>query len=443
MSRSFWRVGHFGSALLDLTACFAGFGLAALLDNQLTSATLPSAPEKLEPNFVPWVLSPLIAWLALLFPESQWHEGVRLWIDSFLSVIGTNLLVQCGLIYLFGIQPAPWFTIIVGSIFSIAGVAALRTLSKRGTRHTPKALLLAGSDELTVALAYTLRNRLIGLVGNPLPVTGPALDFLGGIEQVDEVCARVQPSLLVVGAVPNPLPLPRLLQLHYSGITMESAPSLYERVSHRVAWQHLAPADLLFFLNPNTSRLMLAFQAIYKNLLGLALRLLSAPFLLLFSFLIALSTGGPPIEYVDCLGYQRMPFQLRRFRIRRTDGSMSLIGKLIDKLHLTNLPQLINVVRGEMSLFGPAPVRTVFAERLIELLPAYVYRFTVKPGILGWAQVEIAGLPDEISRMECDFYYIKQESPSLDLNILLHLLSRPSPGKKTAAGVASPKETVS
>jgi lipopolysaccharide/colanic/teichoic acid biosynthesis glycosyltransferase len=105
-------------------------------------------------------------------------------------------------------------------------------------------------------------------------------------------------------------------------------------------------------------------------------------------------------------------------------------------LRLTNLPRLINVVRGEMALFGPRPVRSVFADRLCELMPAYVFRFTVKPGIFGWSQAHFAetgGVPEEGLSLEYDFYYIRQESPSLDLDILLRtLLRRPEAGRAAA-----------
>ena len=93
-----------------------------------------------------------------------------------------------------------------------------------------------------------------------------------------------------------------------------------------------------------------------------------------------------------------------------------------------------------MGLFGPAPARTAIANRLIQLLPAYIYRFTVKPGIFGWFQANVAeagSLPEEITRLEYDLYYIKQESPSLDLDILLRMLSPDKPVQPAkAAGVA-------
>jgi len=188
---------------------------------------------------------------------------------------------------------------------------------------------------------------------------------------------------------------------------------------------------------------VLAFQAIYKNLFGLGLLIVFAPVLILASLLIAVFTGGSAMEHIECSGLQRIPFQMFRFRTTRSTGGPCWIGNLIAHLHLTNLPQLINVFRGEMAVFGPRPVRSVFADRLLDLMPAYVYRFTVKPGIFGWSQAHLAetgGVPEEALSLEYDFYYIRQESPSLDLDILLRTLFRRSGAarKKTAVpGAAS------
>jgi lipopolysaccharide/colanic/teichoic acid biosynthesis glycosyltransferase len=98
---------------------------------------------------------------------------------------------------------------------------------------------------------------------------------------------------------------------------------------------------------------------------------------------------------------------------------------MISKLQLVNLPQLINIVRGEMALFGPRPVREKFARRLTECMPFYSYRFSVKPGVLGWAQVHVQDRispPEESTQIEYDLHYIKAGAPILDLEILIRTL---------------------
>src|SRR6185295_12557018 len=135
-----------------------------------------------------------------------------------------------------------------------------------------------------------------------------------------------------------------------------------------------------------------AIQAIYTNLLGLLLLLALAPVLLLVAIAVALFSGrGPVLESAVCAGFQNIPFGLLRFRTLRRDdsGQPTRVGRLITALRVANLPRLINIVRGDMALLGPAPVRREFARRLTEVLPFYSLRFSVKPGIFGWAELHL------------------------------------------------------
>jgi len=425
------RTGEFRPALLDLFACLIGFSAAALVEYAWVGNDVMDRPE---PWVLPWVLSAIIAWFAMVFPETQWHEGSRLWIDGFFTVVAFNLLVQCGLIYLFGMTPASWLVIVLGSALSMGMGGLLRRWIPLGRKDDRQGIVLVGPCHFPVAqLDSTLREHIVGALADDGPDSVPAgTRLLGSSTQLGELCETTRAGKIVVSGKPAGATLTQLLQMHYSGIEVEGAAFFCERELQRVAWQESQPSELLFFLNPNTSRAMLAFQAIYKNLIGLGLRVLAAPLLILISLLIVLTGGGSSMEQIECLGYQRTPFQLLRFRVRGSDGNLTGIGKWIVRLHLTNLPLLINVVRGEMGLFGPAPVRTPFANRMLQLLPPYVYRFTVKPGIFGCYQAhlkETGGLPDEIVRLEYDLYYIKQESPSLDLDILMRMLFPRSPVK--------------
>jgi len=408
---------EYHAAILDLFACLAGFGCAVWAFRAWLGAR-----EAAEPWQVQWLFSAAIAWLAIVFPESAHPGGLPRWIDGFFTAAGSNLLVQYGLTYLFGLPAASWFVIVLGSVFSVAAAALLYQsipLSPPGGRS---GTLLLGSDPVTSSLAAALGDA-----------GGPSLP--GSPDRLDEVCQSSRPRAVLVSGKPA-VPLARLLRLYYDGIAVEGSPFLSESALQRVAWPQLSPSDLLFSVTPVTSRAMLAFQAIYKNLAGLALIALFAPVLVLLSLLISLSGGGRALEQIECLGVQRVPFQMFRFRTTRRGGGSLWIGSLIERLHLTNLPHLINVVRGEMALFGPRPVRTAFAGRLEQLIPAYAYRFVVKPGVLGWAQAQFAetgAMPEELLGLEYDFYYIRQESPSLDLDILLRTLFRRSKSEREAA----------
>src|SRR5262249_25090710 len=141
------------------------------------------------------------------------------------------------------------------------------------------------------------------------------------------------------------------------------------------------------------------------------------------ALLIALFGGrGPILEMTLCSGFHHIPFDLMRFRTTRGDGSgqPTRIGSLISFLHIANFPRLFNVVRGEMALFGPRPVRAAFTERLTALMPFYSLRLFAKPGLFGWARAHMqspSGLNDLVE-IEYDLYAIKQGSPILDMEIL-------------------------
>ncbi|MGB7762429.1 MAG: sugar transferase [Bryobacteraceae bacterium] len=421
------------AAFLDLLACLAGFGIANWAAGAWLGQAAFAAPWAFQ-----WAFSAAIAWLAVVFPESSSRDGLPRWVDGFFTATGANLLVQYGLTYVSGIQATPWFLIVLGSALSLAAARLLRKAIPPAAGGRRDGILLVGFDSSTASLAAALGERTVGVLDDGPAAASGELPFLGTPDRLDEVCAIEHPRAIVMSGGPAGISLAHLLRLHYAGTEVEGAPLLCESVLRRVEWQQLSPSELLFSVTPVTSRAMLAFQAIYKNLFGLGLLIVFAPVLMLASLLIVISTGGAAMEQIECSGLERIPFQMFRFRTSRRDGGSSWIGNLIARLHLTNLPQLINVFRGEMTLFGPRPVRRVFAERLHRLIPAYMYRFTVKPGIFGWSQARFAeagGAPEEALSLEYDFYYIRQESPSLDLDILFRTLFRRSKAARRRAGI--------
>jgi lipopolysaccharide/colanic/teichoic acid biosynthesis glycosyltransferase len=408
----------------DLLACIASVTLAAILYQALFPVAEPYAWSG--EWFLGLAITVASCWTAVLFSSSGWNVGFRQSIDRFFSAVGLSLVVLYGIAYLFPIQPAAWPLVVAGSAFSVASVTALRKWWYPAL--APRKILLLGFDPVAGALAPPLGSQIVGVVADNPPGASPELPVLGGLSQLRQAVEAQQPNCIVVSGSDwsSHVSPAQLLHLRQSGIAVEDGVALYENLLCRVSWDRLDPMDLLFSTASNGGRAAMAFQAIYTNVIGLGLLLASIPVLIFIAIVVTVLTGGSPVETVECLGFQRIPFQLVRFRTRRRDGELSWIGKTLSRLHLVNLPQLINVVRGEMALFGPPAVRRAFAERLRQVLPIYSQRFAVKPGILGWSQVNLRGRskpPEETLRMEYDFYYVKQESPSLDLEILARTLA--------------------
>jgi lipopolysaccharide/colanic/teichoic acid biosynthesis glycosyltransferase len=270
-----------------------------------------------------------------------------------------------------------------------------------------------------------------------------------GADSYDQLAALIAAScasrwgkkrqrLLVLDTDKDDAPPRLLLECKLAGMELETAAAAQERSLQRVPVETLKPSDLLWPDTPRANRPVMALQAVYSNLIGLALLVAFSPLLLVAGIVSRLAAGsGPFFELVECAGFQGIPFHRRRFQTKHAlTGEVTGPGRLLMRLRLTGLPQLINLVRGEMALFGPQPVRLVFAERLDRLCPLFSRRLCVKPGIFGWAQAHsrrksaTEGLmssqfQEEHARVAYDLYYLKFGSPLMDLEILGRTLIAP------------------
>lgn len=418
-SLSVWILG------LRLLACVAGFGVAIWLDEGLLLRAIPGWSTELTRETL---VSAVTAWAAIGFTGYSWEDGVRLWIDRIFSAVGFNLMVQYGLDYLFHVPPTPWPAALAGSILAIGLIVLLPKEPVHPVTAARGGTLLLGYDSVAESIGPFLGAPVASVLG-PSAFAGCPIPYLGGLDRFEDVIASDRPGRLLINdaAWSAAISPRRLLALRYAGTVIEDAPSLFETFLKRVCWQRLDSVDLLLSPRLNVNHSAIALQAIYTNLIGLALLLLFSPILIVAGVITAISTGGSPLERVECLGFQRIPFNLLRFRTRRRGGKRAWSATLLNAFRLINLPQLINVVRGEMALFGPPPARRDFAERIARRIPIYAHRFSVKPGIMGWSQANLTPVmpvADESLRLEYDLYYIREESPSLDLDILFRTIFR-------------------
>jgi exopolysaccharide biosynthesis polyprenyl glycosylphosphotransferase len=164
-----------------------------------------------------------------------------------------------------------------------------------------------------------------------------------------------------------------------------------------------------------------------------------SPVMLIVAILVKLTSPGPVFHRQKRVGLNDSTFTLYKFRSMRQDAEaltgpvwaqkddprVTAMGRWLRRLRLDELPQLFNVMRGEMSLVGPRPERPEFVSKLIEQIPYYSYRHCVKPGITGWAQINHKygdTLEDAVIKLEYDLYYIKNLAISLDTFIIFHTL---------------------
>ena len=250
---------------------------------------------------------------------------------------------------------------------------------------------------------------------------------LGSSADLGRVISEVRPDRIVVAVTERRrgLPFRELLDLQFEGIEIQRVAELYETACERVCVAELMPSQLIFSDELGARRGAVALQAIYSNIAALVGLALLAVLLLPIALLIKLSSPGPVMEEHARWGLNLVPFTLYRFRCRRAEGQLTGPGRWLRRLRLDGLPQMLSVIRGEMALVGPRPHRPEFIPVLMEQMPYYGQRHAVRPGILGWSQLNCdygPRLRDARESLEYDLYYIKHMSPALDAYIVLHSL---------------------
>lgn len=177
-------------------------------------------------------------------------------------------------------------------------------------------------------------------------------------------------------------------------------------------------------------------KRIFDVCASLILLVAALPILLFVAVLVKLESPGPVFYRQERVGLNGQPFMLLKFRSMRTDAEadgvprwaavndsrITRLGNFIRKTRIDEIPQIFNVLKGEMSFIGPRPERPFFVDQLVEAIPYYLERHRVKPGISGWAQLNYpygASIEDAKEKFQFDLYYIKNYSLFLDLIVLI------------------------
>ena len=316
-------------------------------------------------------------------------------------------------------------------------------LSGSGARRSPFArrVLILGTGELAQQLgallaspdsSYTLAGYLD--CGEQCAVT-PGLV----IEKEQDLLATVQKAragIVVVALAERRgvLPLQEMMRCKLQGLEVVDAPTFYEIVQGKLMLEHMTPSWIIF----STGFRRTALIDVYKRCVDLVLSviglLVTAPFFPLVALAIKLDSPGPLFFKQLRVGNGEKPFMLYKFRSMRQDAErngavwavkndarVTAVGRFLRNSRIDEIPQLYNVLKGDMSFIGPRPERPEFVEGLKKDIYYYSKRHTIKPGLTGWAQVRYpygATVEDAIEKLRYDLYYIKNLSFFLDTQII-------------------------
>ena len=334
----------------------------------------------------------------------------------------------------------------ISTVPFMAGHAAKAIFRMPGVRRR---ILILGVDSLAQDLSQVLLSRsksftnLVGFIAQDNAHVGDELagrKIVGTMNQLLSVVERDRVDTIAVCLEDRRavLPVQALLDLKGMGIDIWDGHHLFEEESGRLPIDDFKPSAIIFsrkFRQGIVLRTIKRAMDLSISLIGLVVAL---PLMAAIGILIKLDSTGPVFYRQVRVGLHAKPYMIWKYRsmfidaekdgarwASEVDSRISRVGRYLRKWRLDEIPQLINVIRGEMSLVGPRPERPVFVQDLRSVIPYYDLRHSVRPGISGWAQTQFgygASTEDSHVKLQYDLYYVKYLSIQLDVRILLETI---------------------
>jgi sugar transferase (PEP-CTERM system associated) len=313
-------------------------------------------------------------------------------------------------------------------------------------------LLLVGTNPASIELARELFERrhdlgveIAGFIDpDPSRIGAPVLNpgVIGSIDDIPSLVERLHIDRVVVSLTDarGRLPMDRLLDIRLkNGVSFDHLASVYEEYTGKIAVENLRPSWLIFSDGFRKTPASMAAKRVFDIVLSLVGLVVSLPIMVLVAAAVRATSSGPILYRQERVGLNGHTFTVLKVRTMRQDAEAATgpvwsskddvrvtpIGRFLRRTRLDEIPQLWNVLRGEMSFVGPRPERPSFVEQLTAQIPFYGQRHVVKPGLTGWAQIRYtygASVEDAIEKLQYDLYYIKNLSFSLDLVIVLETI---------------------
>jgi exopolysaccharide biosynthesis polyprenyl glycosylphosphotransferase len=440
---------------------------ALMLGNVAAIVGAPASLGDLDGDYLIWIIPVLVC--ALLALRGMYRHTIqsRLF-DGLGPVVAATSLAAIAVIAAAALvepnaEPAPlvaraW---LFGTVYLVGARVLLSWAHRRAraSRLVAKPTLIVGAGMIGAHVERRLTGQPelgllpVGYLDDDPPPVEMVPDrqspVLGGLDDLGRVAAETDARHVVLGfsSAPDRLLIPLVRECEVHGLEVSLVPRLFESVNVRVALDHLGGLPLFGLHSIDPKGWQFAIKHALDRVAAAALLVLLAPLLLVLAVAVRMSSPGPVLFSQRRIARDGRDFEIYKFRSMRPaavqaepDGSLSVVplgidtgpggvegddrrtavGSFMRSTSLDELPQLINVLRGEMSLVGPRPERPEFVALFGSRIERYEDRHRVKSGITGWAQVNgLRGKTSLRDRVEWDNYYIENWSLSLDFKILL------------------------
>ena len=325
------------------------------------------------------------------------------------------------------------------------------TKSRAGAR-----VLIFGTGPAAQMVGTTLRaaDPLATIVGyfpgpNEKQPSVPEADRLAATQSLTQTARRLGVDEIIVALTERrsgSMPLRELLDCKLAGVRVFDITTYFERMLGQIRVDFVNAGWLIFGDGFNQGFYRTAIKRVFDIVCSLILILISAPVMVITAIAIKLESTGPVFYRQERVGANSQVFKVSKFRSMRTDAEkdgkprwaaahddrVTRVGHIIRRLRIDELPQLFNVLSGDMSLVGPRPERPFFVEQLTNEIPYYAVRHSIKPGVTGWAQVRYqygSTIEDSQEKLQYDLYYVKNHSLFLDCVILFETVGVVLTGK--------------
>jgi sugar transferase (PEP-CTERM system associated) len=377
------------------------------------------------------------------------REALGWFLQKFFLSIGLGLLL-CYLI--FALVPDIWdyrHAIPDAALLGALGLVIVRIflVPRLHIAQLQQRVLILGTERDAAMVAHALEQltgRGVSIVGfyqtDPTSVIEVPQDrIVSRSESLESLVDTLCVELIVVAVREQrggAMPVTELLNCRLKGIEVTDVPGVLERATRRVPVEALKSSWLIYGKGFSQGWGRRVVKRSFDVVMAIGLLLVAAPVMLATAIAILLESGRPIIFRQERVGLGGRTFSVLKFRSMRADAEkdgvprwastadprITAVGRFIRRTRIDELPQIFNVLRGEMSFVGPRPERPFFVAQLTRQVPFYGARHTVKPGVTGWAQVRFrygSSVEDAVRKLEFDLFYVKNHSLLLDLLILL------------------------